>query len=101
MNKKQWEKLDTVDKWAFFEDDDSTFDEVEPKRSGRKDIHAFILLDALFPGKSGIIGAAEHDRIWLSMTAEQVDTLSYDQILELTRCGVSYDEDLETLSISV
>ena len=69
------------------------FDRVENKRSNRPDLHAFILLDQLFPGDSNMISSAEHDEIWLDITTEDIENLTEDQIIELVRCGVRYDEE--------
>ncbi len=69
------------------------FDRVENKRSNRPDLHAFILLDELFPGDRDLISSAEHDEIWLDITTEDIGNLTEDQIIELVRCGVRYDEE--------
>ncbi len=72
------------------------FDRVEPKLSKRKDMHAFILLDLLVPGEPGenrIIGAAEHDQIWIGIDIKPLAAaIPEDRIIELIRCGIRYDE---------
>lgn len=75
------------------------FELIINKRASRKDLHAFILLDELFPDDVGrdLVCAAEHDRYWLGISKENIDKLTDEQILELTRCGVMYDEDNESL----
>ena len=73
-----------------FNDDYLKFDRVENKKSQRPDLHAFLLLDELFPGTSDIIGAACHDEIYLDVDPEG---LSEENILELVRCGVRYSDD--------
>lgn len=67
------------------------FDQVQNKRSGRPDLHAFLLLDELFPGNTDMISASEHDEVYLSIDEEQIETLTEEQIIELVRCGVRYD----------
>jgi len=64
------------------------FDRVAVKHSQRADLHAFIVLDKLFPGKSDIVSAAEHDEIWLDIGSDEIEKLTEEQIIELTRCGV-------------
>ena len=73
--------------------EDLRFEKIKIKFSKRSDLHAFILLDKLFPENQDIIGSAEHDKIWLNIDDEQIQNLSKAQILELSRCGIFYDED--------
>ncbi|MEQ8636876.1 hypothetical protein [Gimesia maris] len=68
------------------------FEKVENKRSQRPDLHAFLLLDELFPGNRDMVAAAEHDEIYLAIETEQAETLTDDQISELIRCGVRCGE---------
>jgi hypothetical protein len=69
------------------------FDRVQNKRSNRPDLHAFLLLESLFPGTDDIVSGAEHDKIWLDVHEDQASELSDDQIMELIRCGVMYDDE--------
>lgn len=69
------------------------FDQIENKRSSRPDIHAILLLDSLFPGKTDMICAAEHDIFYLDVSEEQIETLTEEQVIELLRCGVHLDSD--------
>jgi hypothetical protein len=86
---------DIYEIFESFDDDYLEFEKVENKRSNRKDLHAFLLLDELFPTdkKSDIICNAEHDEFWLDISFEQIEKLTDDQILELVRCGVRFDDD--------
>lgn len=68
------------------------FDRVEVKRSSRPDLHAFLLLDEMFPGTTDMISGAEHDEIYLAIDEDEAATLTDDQILELIRCGVRCGE---------
>ena len=76
-----------------FEDEYIKFSRIENKRSTRPDLHAFLLLDELFPGNCDMISCAEHDEFWLDIEPEQMEELTEDQILELVRCGVICDYD--------
>lgn len=67
------------------------FDRVEVKLSTRPDIHAFILLNNLFPNNRDIVSGAEHDEIYLDVSSEQIEALTDAQMKELSRCGVRYD----------
>jgi len=70
------------------------FDNVENKRSKMPDLHAFLLLENLFPDNKGdIIVASEHDVIYLNFNDTKIETLSDKNILELTRCGVLYSSE--------
>ena len=69
------------------------FEKVQNKRSQRPDLHGLLLLDQLFPGTSNMIVDADDDGVWLGVSAEQLETLSDEQIIELSRCGIGYDPD--------
>lgn len=77
------------------------FELVQNKRSQRADLHAFLLLDELFPGHCDIVGSADHDQIWLEVTSEQFETLTDEQIVELSRCGVWHESDSDSLTMFV
>jgi len=64
------------------------FERVRNKRSNRPDLHAFLLLDELFPQSRDIICGAWHDEIALDVSEDDADTLTDEQIVELIRCGV-------------
>lgn len=48
-----------------------------------------------------MIASAEHDEIWLEVSEEQMEQLTDDEILELSRCGVRHDEDSDSLAMFV
>lgn len=79
------------------------FDRVSPKRSARPDIHAFLLLDELFPNDGRrIVAGAEHDIIYLDVQSDQLlEVATEERIIELTRCGVFLDEDTDSLALYV
>lgn len=91
------------ERWgSLTENEFHRFEEVVSKRSDRPDIHAFILLDELFPDPGiDMVDSAEHDVIWLSPDGDKLESLTDDQIVELSRCGVFYDEDHCCLSMFV
>ena len=84
---KRWEAV-TKDGEEFLK-----FDRVANKRSQRPDLHAFLMLDELFPGTGSLVSSASHDEIWLDVEDKQVETLTDKQILELSWCGVRHDYD--------
>lgn len=74
------------------DDDYGAFGLVENRRSDRPDLHAFMLLDELFPDSNRcMISSASHDEVWLDVSLEKVETLTDEQITELVRCGLLYD----------
>jgi len=77
------------------------FDRVLNRRSNRPDLHAFLLLDELFPGKSDIVACAEHDEMWLDIESKDIRKLTEEQVIELIRCGVRYDTDNDSLAMFV
>ena len=70
------------------------FDRVSVKKSGRADLHAFIILDELIPGRTGdMVCSAEHDEIWLDIDADELaDKATEGQVVDLIRCGVRLDD---------
>jgi hypothetical protein len=64
------------------------------KRSNRKDLHAFLLLDELMPSGKKIISGISSDgyEIYLDVDIDDLNAIiSDDQIIELIRCGVMCD----------
>ena len=84
--------MDMSERFDAVDDEFLNFDRIENKRSKRPDLHAFLLLDELFPceGKSDMVCCAEHDEIWLDIPEDA--KLTDEQIVELVRCGVRYDD---------
>ena len=80
------------------EDDFLEFDLIQDKLSNRPDLHAFLLLDKLVPGSGDIVGSATHDEIFLSTDVEELlKVATEDQLIELSRCGIFYNEEYECL----
>ncbi len=70
------------------------FDLIETQFSQRPDIHAFILLDRLCPGKGDMICAAEHDEYYLEVDMEMLErVITIDIATDLYRCGIFYNSD--------
>lgn len=79
-----------TEKWESATNNGSSFKEfecVESKRSNRPDLHAFIMLNELFPKSRDMVTSASHDQIWLDVSEEEIETLTEEQILELSRSG--------------
>jgi len=90
------------------------FDRVTEPRCSRPDLHAFIRLHELVQSaadadyearnkhKADIISGAEHDQIWLSVDIDRFREVMTDElVIELSRCGVFYDTDINCLSMFV
>ena len=84
-----------------YNEDFLKFERVVNPPSTRPDLCAFLLLSQLFPDTTDIISAAEHDQIYLDVDCEQLDKFSEETILTLTRCGVFYDTEVDSLSMFV
>lgn len=83
-----------------FEDEFLQFDMIEAKRSRRPDLHAFLLLDELVPGDRDIIGAAHHDEFFIDVDCDElIKVLTVAHWIELTRCGVRYDRENDSLAM--
>ena len=91
--------MDIKERFELVEDDHLSFKKVKNKHSNRADLHAFLMLDRLFPKSRDMIVCSEHDTIWLDVESDQAETLTDEQILELTRCGVFLDSDSERLAM--
>ena len=66
--------------------------------TNRPDLAAFILLDQLCPATIDIVGCAEHDEIYLNIEVEELaKVITEEQVIELIRCGVMYDDQHDSL----
>ena len=61
-----------------------------------------LLLHKLQPSDDDIIGGANHDEIYLSIDLEKLAAvISEEQIIDLLRCGVQYDRQIDGLMMFV
>lgn len=91
---------DLHDKFGLVNEDYCKFELVENKRSSRPDLHAFLVLDEIFPSSGrDIVAAASHDVIYLEPDGDDLVRLNDSEILELVRCGVMYDSESDCLSM--
>lgn len=79
------------------------FSRVVNPKSQRKDLHGFLLLAQLCPGTFDMVAAAEHDEITLDPSLEDLAAsgITEEQVIELLRCGVRYDSDIDCLRMFV
>lgn len=99
MNKKN---INLQERFEKFEDDYLEFEKINNKRSLRPDLHAFILLDELFPGKKEIISSSGYEEIYLDIDIEEFRLRITDlQIQELVRCGIRYHKEFDCLALYV
>ena len=75
------------------------FERVENKKSKRPDLNAFILLDNLFTEEKNIISGACEGDVSINFKEEQMLLLSEDDIIELRRCGASYNSEFDCIEI--
>ena len=83
----------------------------EYRRTSRQDLDAFLLLDGLVPAepiegmhgyRRDMLGGAEHDKIWLDITPEQLAAVCTEEhIRVLSAFGVNYDSEFESLYMFV
>jgi hypothetical protein len=86
------------ERFQQFEDEFLKFGRVETKRSNRRDLHAFMLLDELLPGARPMIAASEHDEFYLDIDCGKLaEVVTDEQIKELHRCGVRHDKGYDCL----
>jgi len=91
--------MELHDRFEAVNDDYLKFEKIENKKSTRPDIHAFILLNEIFPGSRDMVCASGHDNIWLDVDLDDCEKLTDGQILELVRCGVMTDEESGSLAM--
>lgn len=65
------------------------------RRHERQDLCAMLYLHEKLGGKGDAVSAAEHDQIWLGF--EKLEKLTEEDVLYITRCGVMYDSDTDSL----
>lgn len=72
------------------------FSKVENKLSNKLDLHVILKLEQLIPNNKhdNIISYATHDTIYFAYTDEELSVLTDDDIVELSLCGILYDEGL-------
>jgi len=86
-----------------FDDDYIKFEQVVSPLHVRPDLCAFLLLDKLVPrpGRKMVAGA-EHDEIYLDTDCDALaEVATEEDILTLTRCGVRYDSEVDSLALFV
>ena len=85
------------------DDEFLAYDNIKPERRfhTRPDINAFILLDKLVPGTRDMVCASEHDEIWLDVDFELLakSAVTEEDVRDLVRCGVRYDEHSDSLAM--
>lgn len=87
---KYWEEYSDSEYYAF--------DRVENKLCSARDLHAFLLIDKLIPSTFYVIDAAEHDIVYLGVSvAALAEVITPEQIKELVRCGICYDDTVTSL----
>ena len=86
-----------------FEDEYIKFERVENKLHPRPDVCAFLLLDKLVPPKGrNMVCSAEHDEVFLDVDCDKLaEVATEDDVLALTRCGVLYDHEFDSLAMFV
>ncbi len=78
------------------------FDSVENKYSQRADLHAFILLDKIFPDNKDLIVRSDSYSIYFGIDIDEISkVITEEQIDELVKCGVSYDSHYDCLYMMV
>lgn len=76
--------------FELYEKEYRCFEKIENPRHQRPDIYAFLILHDLEPSSSDIVGAAEHDIIYINVDPHIIaEKITNDLILILVRCGVN------------
>ena len=94
--------MDLAQVFSEYENEFLEFKRIKNPRHARPDLCAFLMLDDLLPGTEDMIGAGEHDEIWLSVSCNVLANVATKEfICNLRRCGVWYSEDNNSLSMFV
>lgn len=92
--------MNLTEMFEKYENEYLHFERVENKLSPRPDVHALILLTGLFPDDQDMICNAQHDIFYLDINCERFAEIATDEIIrELSRCGVHYEEEDESLAM--
>jgi hypothetical protein len=93
------------ERWKHLSRDEyGHFERIYHPKSQRRDMHAMVLLDELFPGAEPLLTDSFYcleDEVYLSIKQDSLSTLTDEQIIELARCGVQYDHLSQRLWIQV
>jgi hypothetical protein len=93
--------MTTRELFEKYEYEYGNFHLIENPPSNRPDLCAFILLDKLFPRSGDMVCSAEDDEICIDVDEEEVEELSDETVLYLTRCGIYYDPEYGCLYANV
>lgn len=93
----------TIDLEALFdkfEDEYLKFERIESPKHPRPDLCAFLMLHELVPGTDDMVSASAHDEFFLGIDCEKLaDVATEEQIRDLARCGVRYDDEYDCLAM--
>lgn len=96
-----------LDLHAVFEEMSETdefleFDRIENPKHPRPDICAFLMLHDLLGGTGDMVCSASHDEIWLDVNVEKLAKKATPEFIrDLSRCGVWYDSEIDSLCMFV
>ena len=94
-----------MDLREFFEehnDEFLKFDRVKNNLSNRADLHAFLLLDKLFPSTHNLVASADHDEIFLDVDSDKLaEVATEEQLIDLHRCGVFLFQEYDSIGMFV
>ena len=94
--------LALLERFEKYDDEFLDFSKVKSPVSTRPDLCAFLILDTLCSSHQDIIAGAEHDEIYLGIDCEALQTkITDEQIRDLVRCGVSFNEALDSLVLHI
>ena len=85
-----------------FDEEFIKFDRVTNKATNKADLHGFLILDRLDPESTSVLGSAGADEVFLHTSPDAVlDKITEVDIIDLLRCGISYNEGYESFYIFV
>lgn len=108
--KGDWMDIDAMFEEASEGDEFLNFKAIpsEQRRHVRPDLCAFLYLHERFGGKTGhtgeqfdMINGAGHEEIWLSYSEDDLKGITKEDVVYLSRCGVRYDSDNDSLCMFV
>lgn len=92
--------MDLTEAFASHDDEFLKFGDIEQPRHSRPDLCAFLMLADVVPQAGDMVVGAAHDQIWLGVDCEKLAAVATDDLIrDLARCGVFYDDDVESLSM--
>ena len=78
------------------------FEEIKDPKTKRSDLQAFLILDSISSCQGNIVAGMDTYSIYLNVEVEDLEkNATEEQIIDLIRCGVCYEEKHDCFTIMI